>query len=453
MKWRKWKKINIIETKKTETKFILVLIFLILISLSIFSTINLVAVIELRKQVSLILSDIPEVKERTNTSKTSSNFLPSFSSITTTTEEKKPSVVEIEAASASYSNTFSEPFFSDYNVDFDNTNLILDEDITAMTFKPVYEVKFEKECSEVTCGLKEDSASISSKIKIPIELKDKEIKNVSYSKLEKNWIVGFVVSEGEQERAYVYLWNGNVLKPLITNTTEQKMVTNYSRGGGSISAGGSDNQFIIFYSGYEGFAYLYNQGTWQNLNSYFSLRVTKNIFKAKVIKGGAGNLATWYICADDGANSKLLKLWQNKTALVQGMIDLSPALGGKSVKCFYKNARELSLVSDGRLQTFIDEGFDNNQDYFYQSKNINSYVGKKVVKIYFLGTSVNALKDSYDLLVSADKENWKKAFEQEVVFDNHALSTAYLKVKFTPDDKEYSPWFGGLENIFYVAKD
>lgn len=463
-KWKKWKKLNIIETKKTETKFILVLIFLILISLSIFSTINLVAVIELRRQVSLILSDIPETREKVNAPRTITNFLPSFltieKTVTTTTatvetveDEEKNSVVKTEEAKASYSNVFSEPFFNRYYIDFDNTNLVLDENVTAMTFKPLYELKDEEKCLTDSCGLEKETENISGKIKTPAELRGKEIKNTSYNKLEKNWVVGYVVAEGGQEVAYVYLYSNGNLKPLITDKTENRISTSYGRGGGTISAGGSDKQFIVFYSGYEGLIYLYNNGVWQNLSSYFSLRVTKNIFKAKVIKGGEGNLATWYICADDGENSKLIKLWQNKTDYIQGVIDLSSILENRAAKCFYKNDRELSIVSDNNLQTFTDQGFDNNQNYYYQSKNINNYAGKKVVKVYFFKTTVSALENSYNFLVSTDKENWKKVFDEEVVVDNHNLDSVYLKAEFMSGDKEYSPWFGGLENIFYVAQD
>ena len=465
-----WKKINVIKTKNTETKIFLAVVFLVLIILALFSAANLITVIELRHQVNLILSDVSNTKTKTNqTVATSSTFysLPSSDNIATTTsetstpadanpnieQEKAVSAIETQTEKPAYSNTFSEPFFNAYFVDTANTDMVLDEAITAMTFKPLYELKYEKNCSDNSCGLEKTTEDISSKIKIPAELAGKTIKNTSYNKLENNWIVGFVVSEGNQEMGYAYLYDGNSLKPLITNSTNQRMMTKYGYGGGSISAGGSDNQFIIFYSGYEGIAYLYNNGTWQDLSQYFGLRVTKNGFDAKIIKGGNGNNAVWYVCAEDGKKSKLIKLWQNNTSLIQGAIDLSSVLNNQSSRCFYKSNREINIVSNSNLQVFKDKGFDNSHIYYYQSNNINSYTGKKVIKIYFLSTSVNASNNSYTFFVSADKKNWQTVSEKETILDNKNLETAYLKAKFSAGASEYSPWFGGLDNIFYVAQD
>lgn len=468
-----WKKLNIIETKNTETKIFLVIVFLVLIILALFSAANLITVIELRHQVNLILSDVASTKAKTNqvvANPTMFYSLPSSDNVVATTSEEIPtdtpvidnpnieqekavSAIETKTEKPAYSNTFSEPFFNAYFIDTANTDLVLDGNITAMTFKPLYELKYEKKCSDDSCGLAKTTEDISSKIKIPAELTGKTIKNTSYNKLGNNWIVGFVVGEGSQEAGYAYLYDGNSLKPLITNATSQRIMTKYGHGGGSISAGGSDNQFIIFYSGYEGIAYLYNNGNWQDLSQYFGLRVTKDGFNAKVIKGGSGNNATWYICAEDGTKSKLIKLWQNKTASIQGAIDLSSVLKSRPARCFYKSDREVNLVIDSSLQVFKDKGFDNSHTYYYQSNNINSYVGKKVVKIYFLSSTINASENSYSLLVSTDKKSWQKVSGKEVDIDNDSLETAYLKAKFSAGSSEYSPWFGGLDNVFYIAQD
>lgn len=465
-----WRKINIIETKNTETRLCLAIVFLVLIILALFSVANLITVIELRHQVNLILSDVSTTKTKSNQAvATSTTFyqLPdseeavstSTSSSTATVtdvvieQEKAVSTVETDTGQSAYSNTFSEPFFNDYSVDAANTNLILDTNVTAMTFKPLYELKDEKKCSDSSCGLEKTSEDISGKIGVPAELAGKTIKNITFNKLGNNWIVGFVVGEGNQEIGYAYLYDGNTLKPLITNNTNQRIGTKYGYGGGSISAGGSDNQFIIFYSGYEGIAYLYNNGVWQDLSQYFGLRVTKSGFEAKIIKGGDGKDATWYVCAEDGAKSKLIKLWQNDTDLIQGAIDLSTVLKNQPARCFYKSNREINIVSNYNLQVFKDKGFDNSHAYYYQSNNINSYTGKKVVKIYFLSTFVNAASNSYSFLVSADKKSWQTVSEKEIILDNKNLETAYLKAKFSAGNSEYSPWFGGLDNIFYIAQD
>ncbi len=456
-----WQKINKIETKNAETRIYLILVFLILILLALFSAVNLITVIELKKQISLTLKEAvstnivhKEISQDTNSLPTSDNVVATTaeSGIIPISQENVISEVETKTEKPAYSNTFSEPFFSSYAIDKTNTNLVLDENVTALTFKPVYELRYEKKCVVSSCGFTEET-DISSQIKMPAELNGKQIKSTSFNKLENNWVVSYIIADGNQEIGYVYLFDGQDLKPLITNKTNQRIVTKYGREDGYISAGGSDDQFVILYSGYEGIAYYYNKGVWQDLSQYFDLRVTAGGFKAKIIKGGTDKNATWYVCSDDDSKSKLIKLWQNKTDLIQGAIDISSVLKTQPVKCFYKSDREVNMVIGSSLQVFKDGGFDNSHNYYYQSSNINNYFGRKVVKIYFLSAGINATPDSCSLYVSADKEDWQKVSGTEANLESGSVDTAYLKVKFTPGGSEYSPWFSGLENVFYLAQD
>src|SRR5574344_369075 len=263
-----WQKINKIETKNTEARIYLILVFLILILLALFSAVNLITVIELKKQISLTLKEAvstnivhKEISQDTNSLPTSDNVVATTaeSGIIPISQENVISEVETKTEKPAYSNTFSEPFFSSYAIDKTNTNLVLDENVTALTFKPVYELRYEKKCVVSSCGFTEET-DISSQIKMPAELNGKQIKSTSFNKLENNWVVSYIIADGNQEIGYVYLFDGQDLKPLITNKTNQRIVTKYGREDGYISAGGSDDQFVILYSGYEGIAYYYNKG-------------------------------------------------------------------------------------------------------------------------------------------------------------------------------------------------
>ena len=416
MKLKKFLKIKI---KRIKVKLYLVLIFLILILLSIFIISNFMAVLSLQKQVNSLLSS---------------------DSIILTRKE--------QANIATYSNTFSEPFFNKYFIDESRTTMFFDDKVTALTFKPLYELNYKQDCLNSDCDLEKQE---SIKVKTPSELANKDIKSVTYNKLEKKWLVSYIITADKQEQVYVYLLDGKKMIPLITDSSSQKIKTQYGRGNGFISAGGSDNQFIILYSGYEALAFLYNEGNWQDLSAYLGLRVSAGGFKSKVIRSEQGTLATWYICADDGVSGRLIKLWQNNTDTIQGSIDLSSILGGKVATCFYNQDGGLKVVSEGRLSIFKDLGFDNQTNYYYTSNNINSYPDRKVAKIYFLTVTLNAAKNSYAIFTSADKESWDRVIGKEILFDNKDLNTAYLKVEFKTGDNKYSPWFNGLENIFYVA--
>jgi hypothetical protein len=365
-----------------------------------------------------------------------------------------------------YFNGTSEPFFNSDSINLDRTNLFLDKLVTALTFNPDYSFEYQNDCKLPYCGQRKTDNSVCIKndclmeiggqisykdknINLPTELQGKNITNINLSALTSKWIIGFIISEGEQESGYVYSFNGTKLEPLITSTTEQKIITKYSHAGGSISAGGSDNQFMILYSGYEGFAYIYNRGDWQDISRYFGLRVTDGGFKSKIIRGGSDKLATWYVCSDDTSKSKLIKLWQNNTDNIQGAIDLSFVLNGESVVCSYKNDRELNIYGN-KYYVFSDNGFKNNSNYYYQSTNLNTSSDRKIISVTLNDYVINARPNSYSIFISLDGVNWQPYLGKELKVNNDKnLSTVYVKADFKTGNSEYSPWFGGMDIISF----
>jgi hypothetical protein len=361
-----------------------------------------------------------------------------------------------------YSNATSEPFFSSYYIDTEKTNMFLDSNITALTFEPKYELK-GTDCSSNNCNLTptSDLTSIDNeiyykdrKVSLPKDLQGKKIINFTFSKLTSKWIVGVVVNENNYEAGYVYVFDGNNFEKLMSPETNPHININYIQGGGSISAGGSDDQFMILYSGYETIGYVYNNGSWQDISSFFSLRIGDGGFKSKIIRGGSKDLANWYICSNDPNKSKLIKLWQNKTNKIQGAIDLTRNLKRGAAICSYKGDRELNIArSSKEAYIFKDNGFDNSHAYTYQSNNLSSYFDKNIITVNLNSYVINADSNKYSLFVSSDNTNWQPYQNKLVTFKNKNLNTFFVKATFKPGSSEYSPWFGGFDLISYTAQD
>ena len=68
-------------------------------------------------------------------------------------------------------------------------------------------------------------------------------------------VVSFVVTEGKEERGFVYFLVDGQYEALISDKTEAEILTKYGRGDGYIAIGGEENNFLIFYIGYEIHAY------------------------------------------------------------------------------------------------------------------------------------------------------------------------------------------------------
>lgn len=468
--------------------YFVLFIALVLFLLLLISIVNLVSIIKLKKQTDFILNSNLIVytqeekksvglisKEITRIDENSINITSPSSSVIRVVEEgsippaSNPLLENIEPSKV-YSNGFSEPFFNSVFINTEKTNMYLDEKMTALTFYPVYDFNHNTNCDQPFCGamiseniscLKDKCLSLrdekiyyqGEKIDLPIELKDKNIIKTAFNSLDSKWVLTFLVSDSGQEIVYAYFFDGDRVSPIIDNSgAKTTMKTSLGMGGGNISVGGSDNHFIILYSGYEGLAYLYNNGLLQNISQFFSLRVTNRGFKAKIIKSGEGTLANWYICSEGQSQPKLIKLWQNDTKSIQGGIDLSNILKNKTSICSYNKEGELNIYQEQEAYIFKDQGFNNKQDYIYQSVNFSNLTGKRIALAYINSLLINVRPDLYSLFFSVDGYNWQKV-TSELTNLSGASDKLYVKAEFMTAEATYSPWFDGLNSVSYKAVD
>lgn len=443
-------------------RFYSIFTLIILLVLAAFTVNNFLAVSKLQSQTKTIIANIPgRLKPSPDIEiiNTQDELLAAFEELTFEEPQELTPTLTDSGQLITYSNIFSETFYNQYYLNQEETNLHFDEQVSALTFKPLYELVLEETCSSEDCGYKDEQQNVrleknnwrflGASLPLPKEIKGKEVKAIFSNLLEKKYLVSFIVSENGQDLVFSYF--SDKQGRLTYLDTAPKMTTQIGYGNGYVSAGGSDEQFIIFYSGYEGLGLLYNKGEWQDLKQFFDLRVTGGGFASKILKIGNDFQATWYLCSAD-KSSHFLKLWQNGTSQIQGALELREALGRKSFHCFVEN-NQLYLIQGEKKYVFNDQGFDNTHDYQYQSNNINSHVGKKIQQLHFLRQSINAAPESYTLFASVDANNWQEVSDNNLSFTNKDSDEAFLRLRFQTKDNSYSPWFGGLENVFYIAID
>lgn len=416
--------------------------------------------------------------------------LQNYSQITANMENELKNISRKSNLVSSW-HSFGDNFSSYAYISKDETDMFFDEKVTAFSFPPIYSFDSISGCDNANCGLKTSNLIMTDQNngqtpdKVPSELKDQKILSSHLDKLGSKQIASFVVSEGQEERGYVYFFDGRKFTPIITKETENNIITKYSRGGGNIVASGDDNDFLILYIGYEGIGFHYKNGKLQDISDFFGLRVADNGFKPYIIKDGSGNNTTWYVLSLTGNKPKLIKLWQNGGEEIVGATDLSsifdasqgslaafaPGDKNQEIKFIFKkegsnvNAPAQILIpgassqpetavlpaslSPFELKLFVDKGFDNSIDRSVVSVNLNEAQGDITkAKISDIGLSGNAKL----FLSNSDKIFVEAKPDEEIDFTIHGRDL-FWRADFTKgSNNQYSPWFDNINYLDYYLQ-
>jgi hypothetical protein len=416
--------------------------------------------------------------------------LQNYSQITANMENELKNISKKSALVSSW-HSFGDNFSSYAYVSKDETDMFFDEKVTAFSFPPVYTFNSISGCNNENCDLKASSLITTDKNndpkpdKTPSELKDQKIISSRLDKLGAKQIASFVVAEGLEERGYVYFFDGRKFTPIITQETDNSLITKYSRGGGTIVAGGDDQDFLILYIGYEGLGFHYKNGKLTNISDFFGLRVADNGFKPYIIKDGKDNNTTWYVLSLNSNKPKLIKLWQNGGENIVGAVDLStafdsasgslsaftPGNNAKEIKFIFKkggntnvnapaqilipgalnteNAELPAVLSPYELKLFSDKGFDNSIDRSAVSVNLNEAQGDitkaKISDIGLSGEVKLFLSNSDKIFVEANPD-------EEISFTIHGRDLFWRADFPKGQSNQYSPWFDNINYLDYYLQ-
>jgi hypothetical protein len=401
--------------------------------------------------------------------------------------------------SKAFVNSFGDGFSSDVYLNKQKTNMYLDEDSTALTFQPLYDFSKLGSCgkSGEDCDFRKDinildygmSACLnntnnclkvineslyhnSRELKLPAEIRNGDIISLTVGALESQFLLGAVLAQGEDEYGLVYSFNGSDFESIISQTSKFKINSKYQRQGGRIGFGGSDDNFLILYAGYNGQAFQVLDKEIIDISDMFGLRVSNKGFMPQILQSGSGNDSTWYICSLDKSNPKFIKLWQNGSKYIQGSLDFSQDVYSSSSLydnfdyCYLsnKNKRAVYLTFNNNINKsldiwqFQDNGFDNSSDYSVVSVDIlnkDNYVAKNAV-IKEIGLSVsekgytNNIDDYGTLYLSSDNSNWNIVELGSFYIFKDFVNDLYWRLDLKSGDKYFSPWLYHLNRLNYL---
>lgn len=508
--------------ERLEFNYVIAIVITLLFGLFIFSLINLLTIFRLRQDLLAAQTDttvsidtpinyyedpidkvvIPDAVNVQMSSSTNS----SSTEITTPTSEPTSGITsgptsiststEITTGTTDRSgwkyNVFGDGFSNSYYVDMSKTNFHYDDMATAFYFSPSYEKVDKGACSQAFCGFSKEQKSkfcLAKNNKLCVSWDGEKLNyngaeveafttlfagglkpsRVSIYPLKNYWLVGAVWTENGQEIGRAWRFDGKKLVALdpqnrIPFTTRQ----GYS--GSNIYFGGDDSSYIVLYSGYDISGYQVVNNTLWNISDFFNTRLADSGFAPQIIKHQQGAETVWYICSATDDKPKLIKMWQNGSRIIRGLLSLGDDLfagGYSSALCREGSDGNLEIATakknGGAVNynrwTLIDKGFDESHDYQAVSVNLSS--GKGRMKMAnFGGLSIcgadscggSAFKNSLNFFVTDNSNNWRAAaIGQEYLFTDPGSSLMWkLEAPSDTNKSYYSPWFGAINSVYYA---
>ena len=380
---------------------------------------------------------------------------------------------------ASFGDSFSGLAYIDQN----KTDLFWDENVTAFTLPPLYNLAKQSDCASRDCGLsreeidpqrlcltsgclrKDENNNLwfnDKALLLPPEFRGEIIREVTLFNLSDKWLIGIVSGALTQERGWVYSFDGLAFSPLITDNTNYQIYPRYQRGGGKIFFGGDDDDFLVLYAGYDGIAYRFRNNNIEDVSKFFGLRVTAGGFTAQIFKTGSAKDANYYICGLSEFRPLLLKIWSQNENVSGGALDFSSlalkdSFATTQILCALSGEHNLAIAakkgSSQELWNFTDLGFDHSRERQVQSVNLQRK--DSAVKAAILANLELLANDSnYSFYLANDENNFESTEPFLWHNFNNEQPSIYWQLKIQPNQDTYrSPWFFHLSRLDYLFSD
>ena len=399
-----------------------------------------------------------------------------------------PSVSEqaLDGTLASFGDIFSSLAY----INEAQSDMFWDENMTAFTFPPLYEVRKQSDCSTVDCGLSRadiDPSSIclqagclrktadlklffnNQPLQLPPPVNAESFSSITLFSLGNSWLIGLVSGPETAERGWVYRFDGLSFSPLITADTDFQIAPRFQRGGGSIAFGGTADDFLVLYAGYDGRAFRFRGTNQEDISKFFGLRVTDGGFKPQILKVGEGGDSIFYVCSLTEDKPKVIKIWSKDDLNSLGALDFSLSFfkgdwRPDSILCSISDAgaKRLAIASKTggayALWQASDLGFDNSRRRSVTSLNINRKNQTEVKAAVLADVGVESLGSSLGGNTIFYLANKIDRFENAAAFLWHGFDAAgtelYWRLEAEPDsDRYYSPWFSHVNRLDYLLAD
>jgi hypothetical protein len=247
-------------------------------------------------------------------------------------------------------------------------------------------------------------------------------------------------------------------------------VTRQGYGGSNIYFGGDESNYIVLYAGYDFSGYQVVNNTLWNITDFFNTRLADNGFVPQIFKYQQGPETVWYICSLTDNKPKLIKMWQNGSKIIRGLLSLDEeffADGPTAAICHEGSDGYLEIATakknNGAVSynkwSLIDKGFD--QSHNYQAISVNLSSSKGTMKMAnFSGLSLcgadscgsNALNNGLSFSVANNSNDWQATtIGQEHLFTGSGSSLLWkFQASSGANKSYYSPWFGAINSVYYA---
>lgn len=291
---------------------------------------------------------------------------------------------------------------------------------------------------------------------LPAEVSGKEAVKVSIGSLDTRWLVGVVTKEKARYEGWVFSFDGSRFRKIFGG--DGVFGSSYA---GTLGFGGSDNDWLAIYSGYEGIAYrVRGDIPAENISKFLDIRVMNGGFEPVALR--AGTAPAWYVFSITPGNPQLIKLFQNNTNEIQGAVNLLPlidSLQGVSLATFgiqKIGSDAVSLVAkvtggSGGWWQVDDRGFKKDRHYEVVSSNINNYATRVVyARIEALDLKGQGAEASF--FVSGDARVWHAVSPHEAFQFSPSSRELYWRAVFSPGgDLFSSPYFSGITLHYWLG--
>lgn len=387
-------------------------------------------------------------------------------------------------------SSISDSFSGLANIDKEATDMYWDDNITAFTFPPVYELSKQSDCSVADCGLSRAMVDVQSSclepgcltkvsetelafngktLQLPPVLQSKNILNINIFALKDSWLLGIVTGPKTAEQGWVYSFDGLSFSPLISDNSAYQIKARYQRGGGEITFGGDDADFLVLYSGYDAHAFRFRDRKIEDVSKYFGLRVSRGGFEAQIIKLDQGAASIYYVCSLSDNKAKLIKIWSKDALTSAGALDFSTvfrksAFYPSSILCGVSDANQKKLLIAARINgayelwRFEDKGFDNSRTRQVTSLNLASDTQTMVKAAVIADLGLEAQSSCPGPSAMAYVANEPGSFEAVTPYLWHSFSMlgndVYWRFVFQPEENVfYSPWFDNVNRFSYLSPE
>lgn len=392
--------------------------------------------------------------------------------------EGRPNVVLVKPVEEqTFTGSFSDIFSGTAWIDEEKTTMYRDNAVGAFFFPPdfvwksagdarvIEELKNETPAGELerTCLGKKCLVMHETKLFLEEENKsipvlypgssDKKTIRVAISALSSKWLVGVTQSEGGNFSVRIYRYNGSEFEDIYSDGR----VAFTSPKEGFLGLGGTDNEWIAFWSGYEGQALRVRfGGEPENISGFFGIRLMQGGFLPLVTRVASRESVDWYVWGVGEGNPRMIKMFEALDGEIGGVIDFTPFLfdeAATKITPRFEGTGTLSYPFIVRVDEkngstkwmrFEDKGFRFGRTELVTSKNIKT-TGRftRAASISPIRLFLGGGRAQFE--VSADGIGWMPVVLGKEALLNTFQTGLYWRAQFElGENRRLTPFFRGI---------